>query len=99
MPKMVKVNGSADEAVRGLLASLLESGAIEGAFTLSKKGKTAAYSLIATGEELKNALPFHPLMPANAAGILSRITALEAVDRPVAAVLRPCELRALRELS
>jgi len=39
------------------------------------------------------------LMPANAAKVLSRLTWVEPAAAPVAVVMRPCELRALMELT
>jgi formate dehydrogenase subunit beta len=100
MPKALKLNKGAEEGVREFLRFLLESGKVKGVFTLSKVGESGgvAYSLITNPAALKEALPLFPLMPVNAAKVLSRLTLVEPATQPVAAVVRPCELRALTEL-
>jgi formate dehydrogenase subunit beta len=57
-----------------------------------------AYSLISSVEELQNARPLYPFMPVNAGTVLSDFTIEGPTTEPVAAVLRPCELRAFIEL-
>jgi formate dehydrogenase subunit beta len=100
MSKVLRLNKSAEEGVRELLRFLLESGKVNGVFTLRKVGQSGgvAYSLITDPAALEEALPLFPLMPANAAKVLSRLTLVEPATRPIAALLRPCELRALTEL-
>lgn len=100
MPKVLKLNKSAEEGVRELIRFLLESGKVKGVFTLRKVGESGgvAYSLITDPAALKEALPLFPLMPASAAKVLSRLTLVEPAASPIAAVVRPCELRALTEL-
>jgi formate dehydrogenase subunit beta len=100
MPKVLKLNKDAEAGVRELLRSLLESGKVKGVFTLRKAGQSGgvAYSLITDPAALEEALPLFPLMPANAAKVLSRLTLVEPANQPIAAVVRPCELRALTEL-
>jgi formate dehydrogenase subunit beta len=99
MPKLLKSNKGTEECLLEFLRFLIESGKVSGVFALRKVGQNGvAYSLITDTEELKEALPLFPLMPANAAKILSRLTLVEPAKQPVAAVVRPCELRALTEL-
>ena len=100
MPKLLRQNKGAVEGVRELLSSLLESGKISGVFTLMHVGKDGGptYSLITNPDTLKEAVPLFPLMPASAAKVLSRLTLVEPAGKPIAAVVRPCELRALTEL-
>ena len=100
MPKMLKLNKSAEEGVRELLRFLLESGKVKGIFALREidQNGSVAYSLITGLDGLDNALPLYPLMPVNAAKVLSGLTLMEPATGPVAAVVRPCELRALIEL-
>ncbi len=100
MSKALRINKTPEEAVRELLEFLLESGKVKGIFTLGKigKGGAVAYSLITDLDALKDASPLFPLMPANAAGLLSRLTWMGPVAEPVAAVVRPCELRTFMEL-
>jgi formate dehydrogenase subunit beta len=100
MPKALKLNKGAEECLLEFLKFLLENGKVKGVFTLKKVGESGgvAYSLITDPAALEEARPFFPLMPANAAKVLSRLTLMEPAARPIAAVVRPCELRALTEL-
>jgi formate dehydrogenase subunit beta len=100
MPKVLKLNKGAEEGVRELLRFLLESGKVKGVFTLSKMDKNGAiaYSLITDPDVLEDALPLFPSMPASAAKMLSRLTLIKPATEPIAAVVRPCELRAFIEL-
>jgi len=100
MPKVLKLNKSAEEGVRELLKFLLTNGKVKGVFTLRKTGEkdSVAYSLISDPADLDNAVPLFPLMPANAGKILSRLTLGNSAAAPVAVVAKPCELRALVEL-
>ncbi|MGD9116901.1 MAG: Coenzyme F420 hydrogenase/dehydrogenase, beta subunit C-terminal domain [Dehalococcoidia bacterium] len=99
MPKALKLNKGAEACLLEFLKFLLEEGKVKGVFTLKKVAENGvAYSLITDPAALEEARPFFPLMPANAAKVLSRLTLVEAADKPVAAVVRPCELRALTEL-
>jgi formate dehydrogenase (coenzyme F420) beta subunit len=100
MSKALKINKGINEGVVDLLEHLIQSGEIKAVFTLKKlndKG-AVAYSLISSVDELKKAVPFYPLMPVNAGKVLSSFTLWEATEEPVAAVLRPCELKAFVEL-
>jgi formate dehydrogenase subunit beta len=99
MLKVLKSNKGTEECLLGFLRFLLESSRVSGVFSLRKEGQSGvAYSLITDPEALKEALPLIPLMPASAAKVLSRLTLVEPANQPVAAVVRPCELRALTEL-
>ncbi len=98
MPKALKLNKGAEECLLEFLKFLLESGKVKGVFTLEKADEGVVYSLITDPAALEEARPFFPLMPASAAKVLSRLTLVEAAARPIAAVVRPCELRALTEL-
>jgi formate dehydrogenase subunit beta len=100
MSKALKINKGIQEGVIDVLEYLLKSEKVKAVFTLKKlndKG-AAAYSLISSLDELKQAVPFYPFMPVNAGKVLSAFTLLEASEEPVAAVIRPCELKAFVEL-
>ena len=100
MSKALKINKGIEEGITDLLESLLQSEKIKGVFTLKKMNEdgAVAYSLISSPEELKKAVPLYPFMPVNAGSVLSSFTLREATEEPIAAVLRPCELRAFIEL-
>jgi formate dehydrogenase subunit beta len=100
MPKVLRPNKGAEECLTEFLKFLLESRKVKGIFTLRKVGESGgvAYSLITDPAALEEALPLFPLMPVDAAKVLSRLTLVEPATEPVAAVIKPCELRALVEL-
>jgi formate dehydrogenase subunit beta len=100
MSKALKIKNGVDKGLNDLLAYLLQNKDIKGIFALKKMNENgaASYSLMAKVDELKNAAPLHPLMPVNAGKVLSSFSLMEATKEPVAAVLRPCELRAFIEL-
>ena len=100
MPNVLTLNTGAEEGIKELLKFLLENGDIRGVLTLAKldEGSGVAYSLITDPKLLEKALPLFPLMPANAGKTISRITLIEPADKPIAAVMKPCELRGFAEL-
>jgi formate dehydrogenase (coenzyme F420) beta subunit len=100
MAKAIKIKKNVEEGLFDYLKSLLETEKIKGVFSLKKMDDngSVSYSLITSPEEFKNAVPLYPFMPVNAGKALSSFTLLGKTDEPVAAVLRPCELRAFVEL-
>jgi formate dehydrogenase subunit beta len=100
MPKAIKIKKNVEEGLLDFLKSLLEKEKINGVFTLKKMDDKGAvsYSLITSPDEFKNAVPLYPFMPVNAGKALSSFTLLGKTDEPIAAVLRPCELRGFVEL-
>jgi formate dehydrogenase subunit beta len=100
MSEALTINEGVEEAVRDMLESLLKAEKIKSVFTLRKMNDhgAVAYSLFANVEELQNARPLYPFMPVNAGKVLSAFTLEGPAQEPVAAVLRPCELRAFIEL-
>jgi len=100
MPKVLKIKKASEEGIKDFFKFLLEKEKVRGIFTLKKMNNNGAvsYSLITDVDEIKNACPLFPLMPVNAGKILSNFTLKEPLKEPVAAILRPCELRAFIEL-
>jgi len=100
MPKAVKIKNSTDKGIVEMLGGLLQSDKIKGVFTLKKMNESGAvaYSLITEVDELEKAVPFYPFMPMNAGRALSTFTLDGETQEPIAAVLRPCEIRAFIEL-
>jgi len=100
MPKVLKLDKGAEEGLREFFRFLLESGKVKGVFTLARMGKQGpvGYALMTDPDALEEAVPLYPLMPANMGKQLARVTLEEAAGEPVAAMLRPCELRAFVEL-
>ncbi len=100
MSDALTISKSPDEALRAFLAFLLQEKKAAAVLTLGRIGNDGApaYSLITDAKELESASPLLPIMPANAGKLLAEITELGPSPEPIAAVLKPCELRALGEL-
>jgi formate dehydrogenase subunit beta len=97
MSKLLTINKNPEIAVKEFLTYLLEKEKVSGVFSLRKVNKNGAvdYGLITDKSHLDEIVPLHPLMPINAGQLLSRFTPL---DKPIAAVIKPCEFRAFIEL-
>ena len=100
MPQLLKISKSVDEGLRTFLEFLLKEKKVSGVITLKKiqADQGIGYSLITRPDDLNEALPLFPLMPANGGKILSRLTLRGPLTEPLAVVMKPCELRALIEL-
>jgi len=90
---------SSPDTLKHLLVRLLENGEVDSVFALrgTRQEGRYCYSLIADPSLINDVLPFHPVMPVQGARALSELTITEPFDRPVAALLRPCEIRAFVE--
>lgn len=86
-------------ALRAFLASLLKSKLVEAVLVPKPvpSGDGYAQSLVRSPEMLADANPLAPTMPVQSAHILSDLTVSSAPGR-IAAVLKPCEMRASVEL-
>ena len=100
MAKALKLTKNTEQSIREFAKFLLETGKVQGVFTLKKINQdgAVAYSLITKSDELNDAVPFFPLMPTNAGKLLSRFTLKGKSVEPIVAILKPCELRAFIEL-
>jgi formate dehydrogenase subunit beta len=97
----VVIRGEAglSSAARAVLASLMEKGVVDAVLVpRAMRGGGVAQALCTRPEELEEAAPFAPVMPASSAVVVSNLTKLEPSSKSIAVVLRPCELRALVEL-
>jgi formate dehydrogenase subunit beta len=92
----INLDMSASKGVPELLKFLLASGKVSAVLTPRMDPETGAYDIGLVTDEaaLANAVPLAPVMVANAGRILSSVT---PVVRPLAAVVKPCELRAFVE--
>lgn len=97
MDRLITIEKSADQGLIDFLTFLLGNEKVSAIFTLRKASKEGSfdYGLITDGEQLKDAVPLYPLMPASGGQLLSRFTPME---KPVAAVIKPCELHSFIEL-
>jgi formate dehydrogenase subunit beta len=100
MTATITIGKSLDEGVRTLLMSMLERGKVKGVLTLRRleEGGGVAYCLVTDPEALAEAVPLLPVMPAQGGQVLSHLTTEEEFREPVAAVVRPCEVRGFVEL-
>ncbi len=105
MPEARVMKQGVEQATKELLQFLLESGRVSAVLALGRTGDNGddgvAYSLFTDPDAFGAdgvAQPLLPSMPANAGGLLSRLTLKGSLSEPIAAVVRPCELRAFVEL-
>jgi len=86
-------------AIQGLLRGLLENESIGGVLVpVHHFGKSMPMpTLVTDPDQLSGADPLAPAFPMNSARLLSRLTRGQSGER-IAAVLRPCEIRAFVEL-
>lgn len=99
MTSAISIENGPDEALRGIMVKLIETGTITGAIALTRsEGGSVAYTLITDTSKVKNAVPLYPLMPSNLGQVLGRITKRGGFKEPVLVVVRPCELRGFVEL-
>jgi formate dehydrogenase subunit beta len=95
-----RVPGSPDEALRGVLDHLMREGRVGGVFALTQvMPERYSYALVTDPGLLSKVCPTVPVMPANGGRLAALLTIPEPPDKPIAVVLRPCELRALVELT
>jgi formate dehydrogenase (coenzyme F420) beta subunit len=99
MKSMIPVqNSDALGALRGFLRLFLESGAVDALYVPLETDKGAIVpALVTNPDRLDRLNPFAPVMPINGARAVSALTGKHPPAR-IAAVLRPCEARALIEL-
>lgn len=92
--------GDLQKTVTHFLAGLLKGGLVEAVFALKKNRKgSLMYSLTTDAECLADLEPLAPVMPVNGAQELARLTRSAPPAKPIAALLRPCEVRAFIELT
>lgn len=100
MTTTITIGKPLDEGVRTLLVTMLEKGAVKAVLTLRRleDGNGVVHCLVTDPAALDRAVPLLPVMPAQGGQVLSHLTQEEPFKEPVAAVVRPCEVRAFYEL-
>jgi len=100
IPGIKLQNGSVNESVRGFLARLMESGRIKAIVGLSRSSKSSAsFAIVTRPEDIEGIDPFIPDYPVQGAEIVKRMTFVTPSPEKVLFILRPCEIRAVVELS
>jgi len=86
--------------IRQFLASLLEKKLVDALLVPLElpTGDNVVPTIVSRPEQIQRANPLAPVMPVNAARLVSRITMISSSPERLGVVLRPCELRALVEL-
>ncbi len=96
--KLAFEQGELNQVLSGLFRGMLEKGAVDAVMApATQPGKGVMQTLITAPETTGTVDPFAPVVPLNAAKLASAITARPA-GRPIALVMRSCEVRALVEL-
>lgn len=91
--------GSFSEAVRSLCAGLLEGGVVDAILvpSLLPRGVMVQHVLVRDPKATERMLPLAPVLSVNAGPLVARLTRDDPGGR-LAAILRPCEIRAFVEL-
>ncbi len=94
------VNLSERASLNAFLASILTQRLVDAILVPAEASSSlsAFQTLITQPEKLSGANPIAPVMPLNSALVLSNLTIVEPSKKKIAAVLKPCEMRALIEL-
>ena len=97
--KISAKEGGYQGALQELLSGLLQNKVVDAVMTPMKLPYKNAImqTVIHDPEMIKNAAPLAPIVPLNAAKILSQLTYKDS-GRKLAAIMRPCEVRAFVEL-
>lgn len=94
------IDGKTEEAIVGLLKSLLEKGVVEAIMIPKALPSQDGFvqTLIRSPEKLNGVTVLSPTMPVQSARVISSLT-VKNLERKVAAVLKACEIRAAVELA
>ncbi len=98
---LIQVKNTQKETINDFLKTAMEQGVIDAVLIPMKvpAGDSFAYVLLTNKELLKEAFPLPPVMPVQGAKALSSITRRGKGNKKIAAILRPCEIRAAVELA
>ena len=93
-------DGNLPNAIKDFLRSLLEKNLVEALLVPVElpSGNNVMLTLVTKVEKLEDARPLAPVMPVNAAKIVSTLTKVAPSEKKIGVILRSCELRALTEL-
>lgn len=96
-----RVNKDVITAIKDFTKRLMEGNHILGVVTNFRDDKSLSYYYAITNDpdRIDRSVPIAPVMPNQGAKILSDLTKKGSYTKKIAAILRPCEVRASRELS
>ncbi len=98
---VIQVKNTQKETVNDFLKKAMEQGVFD-AVLISMKvpaGDSFAYVLLTDKELLKDTFPLPPIMSVQGAKAISSITRRGKGNKKIAAIMRPCEIRATVELT
>ena len=96
--KLPLTEGALNEPLAALFKSMLEKNVVDAVLAPSRqRPKGVMQTLITDPEMLAHIDPFAPVVTVNSANLVSKLTNVPS-GRPVAVVMRSCEIRALLEL-
>ena len=95
----IRTEGNPRQAINNLLRRLLEEHVVDALMVQQRvgSGDNAVQTLVRDPAKLADMDPLAPVMPITAARLVSNIT-MTGVKERIAAVMRPCEIRAVVEL-
>ncbi len=101
MAKLLRLPVSTEQGIKNLLDFLLQRKRVSSVITLMHPDESndVVYCQLTDSNRMGESLSFYPIMPVNAGKMLAKMTLKGAATKPVAVVIRPCELRALVELT
>lgn len=96
--KLTSENGNLNQTLAGFFKDILEKGVADALLIPAHQPYTGIMqTLFSDPKQLESIDPFAPIVPVNAAKTLSNLTKTPS-GRPLAAVMRSCEIRAFFEL-
>ena len=98
---IISAKPSTKEAILDFLKKAMDNGVFDAVLIPMRvpAGDSFAYVLIKDKSLLKDAFPLSPIMSVQGANAVSSVTRLGKGNMKIAAVMRPCEIRATIELS
>jgi formate dehydrogenase (coenzyme F420) beta subunit len=92
-------NGDINHAINQLLKQLLESKKISAVLAPQNvPSKKVSFPVLISDPSKLNTNIFSPVLPVSTAKMISKITKFQALEKPIAIILHPCQMRALTEL-
>ena len=96
----VNVKGNMINGMRDLLKRLIKANVVKNVILPVKMPTTGSFAHVLTNDNrlVDKSWPISPIITVQGARIISKLTKKEAPKDPIAAIFKPCELRAMREL-
>ena len=98
--KKLKIkNGEINSSVNQMFKDILKSGKVQGLLIPQEvPSKKMVFHVLISDPEKLHADIFAPILASSTATTVSKMTKVEPANKPIAVVIRPCQIRALTEL-